>query len=221
MGIGYKEVIPLLNSLQKFQGKKNVRLCELGNNYMKGDEMVEWFKLQNFNFPIGGQQHKYGVVSKTFWTHIGFNHTSIDLNGYDGSLKLDLRNDVADHFLKEFDVVYDGGTAEHVDNQYMCLKNIHNITRDGGLMIHILPKVGYFPKHCKYYYTMDSFKVLAELCNYEVLELFEHNADGGVMIYCALKKAGNEFIDEDNFKSVPIDFIDEHSNDRDLYPYAY
>ncbi len=221
MGIGYKEVIPLLNSLQKFQGKKNVRLCELGNNYMKGLEMGNWFRMNDFNFPVGGEQHSTGVVSKSFWDKIGFIHTSIDLNGLDGSLKLDLREDISGHFEEKFDIIYDGGTAEHVDNQYMCLKNIHNITRDGGLMIHILPKVGYFPKHCKYYYTMDSFKVLAELCNYEVLELFEHNADGGVMIYCALKKAGNEFIDEDNFKSVPIDFIDEHSNDRDLYPYAY
>ena len=71
MGIGYKEVIPLLNSLQKFQGKKDLRLCELGNNYMKGLEMENWFKMNDFNFPVGGEQHNTGVVSKDFGMKLG------------------------------------------------------------------------------------------------------------------------------------------------------
>ena len=221
MGIGYKEIIPLMNTLERLEGKKDVRLCELGNNYMKGLEMENWLKVNDFNFPIGGEQHSKGVVSKRFWNEIGFIHTSIDLNGLDGSLKLDLREDISGHFEHKFDVVYNGGTAEHVANQYFCFKNIHNITKNNGLMIHILPKTGHFPKHCQYYYTTKSFEVLSEKCNYEVIELFEHSAAGGTTIYATLQKNDNDFISKEDFDDVPIDFVDEFSHDKSLYPYAY
>lgn len=223
MSIGYKEIIPLMNTLQDFEDKKNISFCELGNNYMKGHEMDTWLKSVGFNFPIGGEQHNKGVVSKTFWSQIGFDHTSIDLNGFDGSLKLDLREDISVKLNKKFDIVYDGGTGEHVENQYMCFKNIHNITNDGGLMIHILPKVGYFPLHCQYYYTIESFKILSKICDYELVEIFEHEADGGIMIYSTLKKSKShqDFVDLETFKSVPIHFVSDKSNDKLLYPYAY
>ena len=89
------------------------------------------------------------------------------------------------------------------------------------MMIHILPKVGHFPKHCSYYYTIETFEVLSELCGYKILELFEHDAWGGTMIYTTLEKNDNEFITEEEFKKVPIEFVDEFSHDRNLYPYAY
>ena len=221
MGIGYREIIPLINTLNKLDGKDDISLCELGNNYLKGDEMIPWLESEGYNFTIGGEQHPTGVVSKTFWNRLGFNHTSIDMNGLDGSLPYDLREDISDKFNTKFDVIYDGGTGEHVDNQYMCFKNIHNITKTSGMMIHVLPKVGHFPKHCSYYYTIETFEVLYELCGYKILELFEHDAWGGTMIYTTLEKNDNEFITEEEFKKVPIEFVDEFSHDRNLYPYAY
>jgi hypothetical protein len=41
------------------------------------------------------------------------------------------------------------------------------------------------------------------------------------MIYTTLEKNDNEFITEEEFKKVPIEFVDEFSHDRNLYPYAY
>ena len=38
MGIGYREIIPLINTLNKLDGKDDISLCELGNNYLKGDQ---------------------------------------------------------------------------------------------------------------------------------------------------------------------------------------
>ena len=221
MGIGYKEIIPLMNTLNKLDGKKNVSLCELGNNYLKGDELLSWLNENGYEFPVGGEQHPGGVVSKRFWTALGFDHVSIDMNGLDGSLPYDLREDISEKFDKKFDVIYDGGTGEHVDNQYMCFKNIHNITAKDGMMIHVLPKSGHFPKHCSYYYTLETFEVLAKFCNYNILELFEHDAAGGTMIYTTLEKTGGEFVTKDEFKKIPIEFVDEFSHDKDLYPYAY
>ena len=98
MGIGYREIIPLINTLNKLDGKDDISLCELGNNYLKGDEMIPWLESEGYNFTIGGEQHPTGVVSKSFWNRLGFNHTSIDMNGLDGSLPYDLREDISDKF---------------------------------------------------------------------------------------------------------------------------
>ena len=221
MGLGYKEAVPLLNTLKELDGKENISFLELGNNYMRGDETINWVKSLDLDIPLGGQQHKNGFVTKYFWTKIGFNHTSIDMNGLDGSLNLDLRKDLSEVFPEKFDFVYDGGTGEHVDNQYMCFKNVHNFTKPGGLMCHVLPKVGTVPGHCQYYYTLESFKVLAEICEYEVKELCEHEAVAGAMIYATLRKKDNDFISEEEFKKVPIHYVEGQSNDKALYPYAY
>ena len=67
MGIGYREIIPLINTLNKLDGKDDISLCELGNNYLKGDEMIPWLESEGYNFTIGGEQHPTGVVSKSFW----------------------------------------------------------------------------------------------------------------------------------------------------------
>ena len=91
MGLGMKEAIPLLKTLEEFNGKENISFLELGNNYMRGDDTVAWVNSLNLNIPLGGQQHPKGFLTKRFWTELGFNHTSIDMNGLDGSLNLDLR----------------------------------------------------------------------------------------------------------------------------------
>ena len=137
---------------------------------------------------MGGEQHPKGIVSKRFWGAIGFNHVSIDLNGLDGALSYDLREDIniKYNYKEQFDIIYDGGTIEHVSNQYWAFKNTHNLTKRGGTMIHVLPKVGFWEGHCSYFYTMDSFSKLAELCSYEIKELKEIDA---ILYYDSYKKS--------------------------------
>ena len=221
MGIGFKEATEVMNDLKLYEDKLNMSLCELGNNYLKGDKLMEWLKVNGIILPKGGEQHPKGVVSKLFWESLGFNHTSIDMNGLDGSLKLDLRKELPKDLHNKFDIIYDGGTGEHVDNQYMCFKNVHDITKIGGIMIHVLPKVGHFPDHCQYYFTKDSFNVLEDLCNYKKIRLFEHEADGGIMIWSVLEKTQNDFISKKEFQKVPIQHEAWNFGDRSLYPYAY
>ena len=60
-----------------------------------------------------------------------------------------------------------------------------------------------------------------EICEYEVKELFEHEAVAGAMIYATLRKKDNDFISEEEFKKVPIHYVEGQSNDKALYPYAY
>ena len=94
MGIGFKEATEVMNDIQIYEKKSGVSLCELGNNYLKGDKLMEWLESNDIILQNGGEQHSEGIVSKLFWESLGFNHTSIDMNGLDGSLKLDLRKEL-------------------------------------------------------------------------------------------------------------------------------
>lgn len=125
---------------------------------------------------------KTGIVETTgkeYFTNLGFNHTSVDLNGNRGSLIKDLSKDT--DFLEwneKFDIITNSGTSEHVeplDAQYTCFKIVHDCTKINGLMIHLVPDIdqlkdGYFVNHCNYYYSETFFNKLATECNYEVLE---------------------------------------------------
>ncbi|MDD2898663.1 MAG: hypothetical protein PHI31_08095 [Desulfuromonadaceae bacterium] len=67
---------------------------------------------------------------------------AIDLGGTEKALRFDLNQPV--NFGRQFDVVYNGGTAEHVFNVWQFFKNAHDLTVSGGFMIHGGPFTGWF-----------------------------------------------------------------------------
>jgi len=54
---------------------------------------------------LGNQQHHNGGVAKDVYVKLGVDHTSIDINGKDGALQIDLDFPVTDELLNRFDVV--------------------------------------------------------------------------------------------------------------------
>lgn len=98
-------------------------------------------------------------------------HIAIDLNGKDGALPLDLDHPVPFIFRGQFDVVTNYGTSEHVNDQYHAFKNAHDMCRVGGLMIHVVPREGNWPGHCRYYYAPAFFQGLAAACGYATVDL--------------------------------------------------
>jgi hypothetical protein len=224
MGIGIGELKLLDTQLNFSVMKKNDVLLELGNNYIKGDEAFKFLEEKNISVILGGEQHQHGMVSKAMWSQLGYAHVSIDLNGMDEAYKIDLRTLISNPtWFEVFDIVYDGGTGEHVHNQYNLFKNIHNFTKLTGTMIRILPEVGSFPNHCSYYYTCGTFETLCEIMGYELLELKQHptGVNGeNIMVYAVYKKVNsNEFMSEETFKQVPIHYTGQQANDTQLYPY--
>ena len=67
--------------------------------------------------------------------------TAIDFHGTPEALKLDLNLPVA--LDRQFDVLLNGGTAEHVFNVHQFFKTSHELTRPGGLMVHAMPFCGW------------------------------------------------------------------------------
>jgi hypothetical protein len=66
---------------------------------------------------------------------------AIDFGGTEKALRLDLNQPIS--LGREFDVVYNGGTAEHVFNVWQFFKTVHDHTASGGLMIHGAPFTGW------------------------------------------------------------------------------
>jgi hypothetical protein len=102
----------------------------------------------------------------------GVQHTSIDINGRDGSIKHNLERPVPSTLKGVFDVVTNYGTTEHINDQTAAFQNIDRLCRVGGSMIHVLPLAmkDNYPNHCRYHYTALFPVQLAELARYELID---------------------------------------------------
>jgi hypothetical protein len=140
--------------------------------------------------------------AKDYFTRQGVIHTSIDITGKYDSLPLDLSKQI-DH-LKDFDIVSNYGTSEHIFYQYMVFKNVHSFVKEGGVMVHFLPATPFWRKHGFYTYSDTYFKELAEKNNYNVqtIEYAPYGKKENAMIAAVLVKRGGDFISEEIFDTI-------------------
>lgn len=154
---------------EKYFTDGNKKIAELGCQYVMGDE---W----------GGYGPPY---FKNVFNHLDI--TSFDINGENGAVVVNLSDDVPDEYRNKFDIVTNFGTTEHVKNQYVCWKNIFDMTRLDGIVISEIPKKGSWAGHCKYYFDESTFHSLNK--DFSIVEMMDVHYDGtGNLIYCVLKK---------------------------------
>jgi hypothetical protein len=171
----------IANTVGELSGKK---MLELGNQHIDDDSIPE-------------------KTGKEYFENRGVNHISVDLNGLDGALRLDLSK--PRQFLQwngYFDIITNFGTSEHVEPksvQYECFLIMHSCLRVGGIAIHLLPDInelenkGCWRGHCANYYSMDFFKQLAENNNYKLVSLEIIN---GLVCSCLQKQSDIPFMEE-------------------------
>ena len=72
-----------------------------------------------------------------FFKHLGAQSVeSLDASGYEGADYItDLNDPIPDHLHGRFDLVYDGGSLEHIFNTPQALKNYMSLTREGGSVV--------------------------------------------------------------------------------------
>jgi len=99
---------------------------------------------------------------------------AIDFHGTPAAQPLDLNYPV--NLSRRFDMVIDGGTAEHVFNVFQFFKNCHDLTEPGGLMMHNNPFRGWI-EHGFYSFNPTFYWDLADANRYEILMLVYHEAD--------------------------------------------
>lgn len=124
---------------------------------------------------VGDFSHNRGepITAKSLYESLGFeNYKCIDTCESLDSLVFDMNKDLAETYgySKQFDLVTNHGSSEHCFNQYQCFKNIHNLCRSGGLMIHGLPFHGSL-NHGFYNYQPSFFMWLVGANDYKLLSL--------------------------------------------------
>lgn len=224
MGIQANGMELIHQVIDSFEGEYNV--MNWGNAYIRRTSQ-HWI-FNNKKIPSHSELSVTDCwASCDYFPLVGGYHKSIDMNGKEGSLVIDLRLPIEDNdeygVLNWADLVIDAGTSEHVSVQYYNWKNLYDVCTWGGYMVHILPKVGYWGGHCEFKYTKEFFTQLSEKMGYEIIGLHEYieNQERGD-ICCIFKKVSDiPFMSESEFDKLPIHAEDGYFRDRSLYPYAY
>jgi hypothetical protein len=128
---------------------------------------------------LGNKRWGKRAPYKQFFHENGMLHVSVDLNGRDGALPLDLRKPLS---LGEFDIVTNFGTTEHVSEQEPVWRNIVDAARH--VIVSTTPKPGTYKGHGLLYPKMEFYTELARLNGFHVERLYEEQRKKGVLI-CA------------------------------------
>jgi len=139
------------------------------------------------------------LTYKAHFESLGFEHISVDWNGEHGALIRDLRKPLVDE-LGQFDMVSNMGCTEHVSGQSGVWRNIHEMTRTGGVYVGQTP---YYDGlswwwHGEWYPTEDFFLDFAERNGWTVERLYKGNQRPNENLYCRMEKT----------KDLPFDGID-------------
>ena len=148
-------------------------MFELGNQEIYGMEKAIGF-LSTFGYKPSS------TIVKYFFEFLGINHTSVDYNGLDGAHKLDVRQDISNHFPTKFDVLTNLGFTEHVGEnsawstliagQYAVFKNLHELGNENAIYYHCVPLTRNWYKHGVCDYSLEFFSELAAVCGYMILK---------------------------------------------------
>lgn len=138
MGVNVNTARFLLEA--KIQGVTFDNLATIGRStlYVSTDDMIGLMSTYDVSpsktFNNTGSSH---TVADDFFGMLGAkNITSIDISNYEGANTLhDMNLPIPDDLANSFDVVYDGGSLEHVFNFPQAMKNCMEMVKVGGRMI--------------------------------------------------------------------------------------
>jgi len=142
-----------------FKERSGMSVCELGNQTYKGTEFQANL--------LGGKS-----VNSTdqFYAEFGFDsYIAIDVNSKLNAIPMDLNYILKDRndYHEQFDMVTNNGTGEHIFNQASVFENIHNLTKVGGWMLHVLP----FQRQCDhgfFNFQPNLFAAIADQNDYDI-----------------------------------------------------
>jgi len=178
------------------------RMCELGNQHIKPDV---WDRIP----PVAGHDRRgqRPFPAKLYFESVGIDHVSLDTNGQDGVLRVDLCVPIRDpSLLASFDVVTNLGTSEHVENQTRCFENIHNLCGTGGWFVHVVPASGHWIGHGTFYYTEAFFQTLSTENGYRIFLVeqrpYMNLADKDCIFAAMIKERNRPFVAAEAFERV-------------------
>lgn len=168
------------------------------------------------------QQNLPAPYMSEWWERKGIRYWSIDLSGENNALIMDLsaRFDFAGKVLygiqREYDIVTDFGTSEHIGSVgkfywpaiYNCWINKFNLCKLNGHIISENPKTGNWPLHGFSYYTKEFYRQLEAVSDLGIILLDEVPAMGnkidGWNILAIMVKTGNKFPTLEEFMQLDL-----------------
>ena len=149
MGLLPSEIIKFLQEARE-KGIKGKTLAMMG----KQDILVEWDPfmktVKNLGFrydpviadKIKGQRN---INAFDLFHMFGFEEVNaVDRSGYEGAdIIFDLNDTLPGSLRKRFDYVINGGTLEHVFDVANAMKNMSEMVKDNGMIMHIAPAAGW------------------------------------------------------------------------------
>ncbi len=146
-------------------------LLELGDQTMRNDVKVHYAMDSGY--------------SKIYFLKLRCNHHSIDWNGFQGAIPLDLTEPIPiRRYKRMFDVVTDFGCMEHIGRapdrflgQWQAWKNIHDVCKKKGVFVHTISAKGSYPGHGFFHYSIEFFNKLCKANNYKVISIKRQSID--------------------------------------------
>lgn len=179
--LGYYKIGLQAAGIESYRGLK---LCEYGNLTI---------------------EHPKFKTSKQYFENEGAYHVSIDWNGRDGALKLDLSKPISG-IGEPFDMVTNCGVTEHVkESQYHAFKNMHDLVRPGGILYDSVPKTGHWKGHCYWRYNTFFFEALANANGYKIIKIGykKQRVKRNVVVAIFIKVLDCPFMDQQSFNNLP------------------
>ena len=177
---------------------KELKLCEYGNQHLR----LEYYNKKWQGFGIEASMK----TGKRFVESLGAKHISVDINGRDGSIQLDLSKPIK-RWKYFFDIGTNFGTCEHVSDHYIAFYNFHNFVRVGGIFLHTLPMVGSWKDHGFLHYGMNFVTQLKDSCDYDLVDTYivDRGTKDTKLISCVLRKMKHgDFVTRNVFDTFDV-----------------
>jgi len=122
---GKQDVFSTLRDLERWAKEQDFSLCS--QNGMK--------------LPDNKGQSSAFISDEALFKRLGFKNVwSMDCSGYEQCRIIhDLNLDVPADLQNKFDLIFDGGTSEHIFNLPKVLENYNKMLKVGGRIVHVLP----------------------------------------------------------------------------------
>jgi len=133
---------------------------------------AEEFKVKLAQVPITVNPHTNNLCDSTLFASLGFqNIESMDVTNLEGATHVhDLNEPAPESLWSKYDMIYDGGTCEHVFDTHSFFRNIDMMLKPGGLVVHESP-TNNFVNHGFYQLSPTLFDDVYSANNYEILEI--------------------------------------------------
>ena len=137
MGIGRSNTELLIRLLSECKIGRSA-ILQLGKQDILEPEKIEAI-LQKYNFQA--DFYKSASNDVKYFKSLGFNQVhSLDFSDFEGANIIhDLNIPIKDGLTNSYDLIFDGGTLEHIFNLPEALKNIFLLLKTGGFIVHNLP----------------------------------------------------------------------------------